>query len=560
MVLSNFFFSDSIMYPLVMGLLHSLWQGAVIFFSVYILSIIVKSSDLRYRLASGGLVLLFVLFVMTFLHYTNTTTSYNTGLIDLKDSILSFDIGSDSNRSERVSLYVEYSGILNSKIDKVCILWFCGVVVMFLRVLWGLLFVRKLKSSVIASGSPTLDKFTNDLQSRLEIGRNVVLGLSELVSGPLTVGWLKPVILLPIATVNRLSVVQLEFIIAHELAHIKRNDYLVNILQNLVEVMLFFNPFVWLISSRIRIEREHCCDDIALELCGGDRVELVKTLIAVADISNMPRLGMAMAKKDSLFILRIKRIMNMETQQTFKLGQLIALIGILFISAGGFLYANGSLVSELQSGLYSQKDTSSVLEEERERLIMEVRALRQEAESNSIELPGIVIRGDKSNQNVLSDLEGQLTAHSPKFKSEEEMNAVSKKSVTNDDLWKQIEKREERLQEIETIRKASFESNFKGFWIDISKFVSLEDVREIKLKEGVLYLDNLAQSNEKYREVLTVFERHFLKETYLDLNTYVKNKEVGLSKYRDKWSLALPHTSEDGNTGPSYWTLKEIQR
>ena len=560
MVLSNFFFSDSIMYPLVMGLLHSLWQGAVIFLSVYILSTIVKSSDLRYRLASGGLVLLFVLFATTFLYYTNTTTSYNTGLIDLKDSVLSFGNGSDSNRSERVMVYVEYSGILNNKIDKVCTLWFCGVVVMFLRVLWGLLFVRKLRYSVIASGSPTLDKFTNDLQSRLGIGRNVVLGLSELVSGPLTVGWLKPVILLPIATVNRLSVVQLEFIIAHELAHIKRNDYLVNILQNLVEVLLFFNPFVWLISSRIRIEREHCCDDIALELCGGDRVELVKTLVAVADISNIPRLGMAMAKKDSLFILRIKRIINMETQQTFKLGQFIALLCILFISAGSFLYANESLVSELQSGLYSQNDTSSVLEEERERLIMEVMALRQEVESNSIELPGIVIRGDKSNQNVLSDLEGQITAHSPKFKNEENVNAVSKKSVMNDDLWKQIDKREERLQEIETIRKASFESNFRAFWIDISKFVSLEDVREIKLKEGVLYLDSLAQSNEKYREVLSVFERHFLKETYLDLNTYVKNKEVGLIRYREDWSLVLPHTSEDGRTGKSYWPLKEIQR
>ncbi len=367
-------------------------------------------------------------------------------------------------------------------------------------------------------------------------------------------------ILLPVAVVNGLSLEQVEIVIAHELAHIKRNDYLVNILQCLLEALLFFNPFMWLISARIRAEREHCCDDIVLELCGRDRVELVKTLVAVADISSIPRLGMAMAKKDSLFILRIKRIINMETRQTFKLGQFIALLGILFISAGGFLYASGSSDSGLQSDLYLQKDTSSVLEEEREKLIMEVRALRQEVESNSIELPGIVIRGDKSNQNVLSDLEGQLSSYSPKFKNEEDVNAVSKKSLTNDDLWKQIDKREERLQEIETIRKASFESNFKAFWIDISKFVPLEDVREIKLKEGVLYLDSLAQSNEKYREVLSVFERHFLKETYLDLNTYVKNKEVGLVRYRENWSLALPHTSEDGSTGASYWPLKEIQR
>ena len=365
---------------------------------------------------------------------------------------------------------------------------------------------------------------------------------------------------MPVAVVNGLSLLQLKLIIAHELAHIKRNDYLVNILQSLVEVLLFFNPFIWLISYRIRAEREYCCDDIALELCGGDRLTLVKTLVAVADMSNLPRLSMGMAKRDSLFIVRIKRILNMESKQTFKLGHIVALLGILVISAGGFLYATETLDSGLQSKSFNQKDSSLVLESERDSLLIEIRSLRQEMDKHSVQLPGIEIRRDKSNQNVMSDLEGQVSAYSPKLKNEDEINAFSESAKVIDALWVEIYKRSRRLREIQNIKIASFESNFRAFWIDIDKFVRLEEVKEIKLKEGVLYIDSLAQSNEKYREVLSVFEHHFFKETYLDLNKHVKNREVGLSRLTETWYLALPYIYEDRKTGTSYWPLKEIQR
>jgi beta-lactamase regulating signal transducer with metallopeptidase domain len=557
MSLSDFFFFDHVVYALSMGLLHSLWQGVIVFLSVYILSPVLKSSDSRYKLVSAGLLLLFVLFVSTFLAYTNSNSRFDTDLIVVKENVAS--LGNVRALDVNEGLPGVYSETWISYIDKVCILWFCGVMVMILRLVWALFFVNRIRANVSPLSNPTLDKIMFALQGRLKLSKNVVLNLSEVIRGPLTVGWLKPIILLPVAVVNGLSLSQLELIIAHELAHIKRNDYLVNILQSLAEALLFFNPFVWLISGKIRAEREHCCDDIALELCGGDRVALVKTLVAVADMSNLPRLSMGMGKRDSLFIVRIKRILNMERKQTFKLGQFVALLGILFISAGSFLYATETLDSGLQSKSFNQKDSSLVLESERDSLLIEVRELRKEVELNSVELPGIVIRGDKSNQNVLSDLEGQVAAYSPKLMSEEEKKVLSIKSATNDELWREIEKRDQRLGEIESIRKAAFEANFRAFWMDIDKFVRLEEVNEINLKDGVLYINSLAQSNEKYREVLNVFERHFLKEAYLDLNKHVKNKELGLSRFRETWSLALPGNIVHGKTGTSYWSLKDIQ-
>src|SRR5207237_4946041 len=91
---------------------------------------------------------------------------------------------------------------------------------------------------------------------------------SALVDVPTVVGWLRPAILLPIAALASLSPEQVEAILAHELAHIRRHDYAVNVLQTFAETLLFYHPAVWWVSKRIRVEREHCCDDVAVAVCG----------------------------------------------------------------------------------------------------------------------------------------------------------------------------------------------------------------------------------------------------------------------------------------------------
>ena len=85
---------------------------------------------------------------------------------------------------------------------------------------------------------------------------------------PTVIGWLRPVVLLPAATLTGLSTEQMEMILAHELAHIRRNDFFVNLMQAVVETLLFYHPAVWWISNRIRVEREHCCDDVAVSVSG----------------------------------------------------------------------------------------------------------------------------------------------------------------------------------------------------------------------------------------------------------------------------------------------------
>ncbi len=126
---------------------------------------------------------------------------------------------------------------------------------------------------------------------------------------PTVVGWLRPAILLPIAALASLTPDQVEAILAHELAHIRRHDYAVNVLQTLAETLLFYHPAVWWISKRIRVEREHCCDDIAIEICG-DPIGYAQAL-AELESWRTSSATMALAATGGSLLDRVRRILRM---------------------------------------------------------------------------------------------------------------------------------------------------------------------------------------------------------------------------------------------------------
>ncbi len=110
-----------------------------------------------------------------------------------------------------------------------------------------------------------LQIFASKVAMQMKIVRKVTVWISQHIDVPATIGFIKPVILIPFASLNNLSRDQLEAIILHELSHIRRNDYIINIIVSLIETILFFNPFVTLLSAVIKRERENCCDDFVLQ-------------------------------------------------------------------------------------------------------------------------------------------------------------------------------------------------------------------------------------------------------------------------------------------------------
>ncbi|MBL8809126.1 MAG: carboxypeptidase regulatory-like domain-containing protein [Planctomycetaceae bacterium] len=185
--------------------------------------------------------------------------------------------------------------------------WMLGVVFLSVRLLLSWAWVRRIKSSGTSCSNSEIAQAVTRLSRKLGIHRFVALLESAEIDVPMVIGWLRPAILLPLATVNSLSVSQLEAILAHELEHIRRADYLVNFVQNLVETVLFYHPAVWWVSSRIRQEREHCCDDVAAASCGNAR-HYVAALLRLEELRSVPK-SVIVASTGGNLLQRARRLL-----------------------------------------------------------------------------------------------------------------------------------------------------------------------------------------------------------------------------------------------------------
>src|SRR5918993_396252 len=146
------------------------------------------------------------------------------------------------------------------------------------------------------------------LSARLRLHTPVRLLESARIQVPVVIGSLRPVLLLPAAAMTGLSPEQIEAVLAHELAHIRRHDYLVNLVQSAVETVLFYHPGVWWVSHTIRVEREHCCDDLAVSVCG-DALLYARALTSIETL-RQERIGIAMAASNGSLLSRVRRLLG----------------------------------------------------------------------------------------------------------------------------------------------------------------------------------------------------------------------------------------------------------
>ena len=190
-------------------------------------------------------------------------------------------------------------------------LWLAGVFLLTLRLFSGWMWVQRMKSHGAHPAPEALQAAAERLMRRLHIGRAVRLLESTSVAVPTVIGWLKPVVLLPASALAGLSPKQLEAIVAHELAHVRRHDYIVNLFQTVVETLLFYHPAVWWLSHRIRAERENCCDDLAVSLCG-DPVAYAAALAELEGLRSTSG-GLVLAASGGSLLQRVRRLLGVPT-------------------------------------------------------------------------------------------------------------------------------------------------------------------------------------------------------------------------------------------------------
>jgi hypothetical protein len=199
-------------------------------------------------------------------------------------------------------------GRVDALLPQIVFVWLAGVAVLLARMTAGLWHVRRLQTGALAAKVSRWQAAAERIASRLGIRAAVHVVDSAHVDTPTALGWLRPVILLPIAALANLSPSQVEAILAHELIHIRRHDYVINIVQTVAETLLFYHPAVWWVSRQIRAEREHCCDDVAVQVCG-DPVEYAEAL-AELEAWRSRHVALALAATSGSLMARVGRVLK----------------------------------------------------------------------------------------------------------------------------------------------------------------------------------------------------------------------------------------------------------
>ncbi|HNR09075.1 MAG TPA: M56 family metallopeptidase [Saprospiraceae bacterium] len=318
---SNLFSNaPDLMQAWVWAMIHSVWIGLVLAFVFYSwLGLSPRASARsKYRVGMSLMLLMPAFVLLAFL--LSIPEPQTAGLVQavVGDPIHAVQAPVLENKA-----YASMASLWMSKIENhvqlIFLIWSLGVILFSLRMALGYHQIGRLRKEVQAIELPALVRQFSDLVRRSGIRKKITLASSLRVDVPVTLGHLKPVILLPIGLINHLSPEETKAILAHEIAHIMRRDYLQNVLISTLEILFFYHPSVWWFSATIKTIREQCCDDLALEL-GAEPIALSKALIRLEEQATAPTFALAFAHKNQL-LHRVQRLFKNPIRNEYRMSR-----------------------------------------------------------------------------------------------------------------------------------------------------------------------------------------------------------------------------------------------
>jgi bla regulator protein blaR1 len=325
------------LYSLAITLVHFIWQGSLVALLLKLALTFTPARNPQLRYAFSGIAMLanlllplttfFVVYHADLERITNNSEMITTLIKNI----------STTDESDLLANLVEYLPFL-------ALFWLVSISYLSIKLLFDIHYVRQLtKVDIIATEKPLAQRFIQ-LADEMHLTRMPQLLISLKAEIPMAVGWLKPMVILPVAMLAGLSSAQLEMLLLHELAHIKRHDYLVNFIQTLVEILLFFHPAVRWVSTQMRNEREFCSDDIAVHHCCKP-IAYARTLTETAALCqkhtthSIPQMALAASGGD--LKQRVIRLIDAQCTSSNDLGKWFAgiflLVSLLLISSRQFL-------------------------------------------------------------------------------------------------------------------------------------------------------------------------------------------------------------------------------
>ena len=326
-------------------LIHSTWEIAGIGLIFFLSNLMLRraSSSARYAVALLALVLCLVLPVATFGYLKVSDPANSPSISRSVVSVLTASEGKPlasapakptstiSPITQTMATPTTVATRIEPLLPRLVLVWLVGLIAMCIRLAGGLVALHRLKRTASFALDDRLQALTEAVAGRIGLKRQVSLMLSGQVESPAVIGFFKSIILFPVGAVAKLSPGQIEALLAHELAHIRRHDISVNLFQSLIETVLFYHPAVWWISTVVRSEREHCCDDLAIQVTG-DRAGYARALVCLEELRLAPQL--AMAASNGSLVSRVRRILLGQENKPTATSAWAVMVVVLCLSLG----------------------------------------------------------------------------------------------------------------------------------------------------------------------------------------------------------------------------------
>jgi beta-lactamase regulating signal transducer with metallopeptidase domain len=283
--------SPNTMHALGWALLHFVWQGAALAAIAAAAMALVQRPSARYAIGLIVLALMLLSPVATYFFYAQQHRSPAAPTMSTPLAAAARPIARGSTAAGGATPWTRGARSLDA-FPWLVEAWLIGVALFSLRSAGGFVLLERERRRKSGSVTEQILEVCLALQHQLEINRAIEYCETAFLEAPAVIGWFRPIVLLPVSVLTGLSDEQLRMVIAHELAHIQRLDAFVNVFQVSVETLLFYHPVVWWLNKRVRAERELCCDEIAVTVCG-DAVEYARALTLMEEWRSAPALAMA---------------------------------------------------------------------------------------------------------------------------------------------------------------------------------------------------------------------------------------------------------------------------
>ena len=415
--------SPEMMRTLGWTLLHFLWQGAALAAFLAAILAFVRGADKRYALSVATLVLMIAAPIATF------TVLLQSAPVATPATLFP-QAAPEPAASAPHRMATDFHSLAAAQAPPDVLfwfvqVWFAGVLLLSLRTAGGFILVEHLRRREVKDVTEALRQRCLALQRRLGIDRAIRYCECLRLDAPAVIGWFRPVVLLPVMALTGLSEEQLEIVIAHELAHVRRFDSFVNLFQIVAETLLFYHPAIWWVNRKIRAERENCCDDLAVAICGNP-VAYARALATMEEWRATPMLAMG-ANRGSLKA-RVGRLLGIGTLGSRVRGSGLA-AGLLCLV--GALAAGNALLGYERVALSPQSSSTHSIAAS-DPAVVEIHRLAREVHS----VVRVAVTQETRTQEEHQSSSSNTEANEPGGKQSyiDQMEAAGFKNLSADDL------------------------------------------------------------------------------------------------------------------------------